>query len=184
MHIWDVEAPDECNWCLEIALVDAVFSFAIPRLNAYREWLLQERHQYAYEFYRTALQIHLTHNPDKRLVNYLCLKSPIHLFFLNDLLEVFPDARLVWLHRDPASVLPSMAKLYEGFWAWHPYEPGIGDKMWLGQHVLKFTAEEVKRGMAFRDEFAKATGRGDQFYDVSFRELQKFVNIVAWRNPV
>ncbi len=39
------------------------------------------------------------------------LKSPNHLWCLPSLLEAYPDARIIWTHRDPAKVLPSLASL-------------------------------------------------------------------------
>jgi hypothetical protein len=39
------------------------------------------------------------------------LKAPAHLFGLESLLEVYPDARLLFTRRDPAEALPSLANL-------------------------------------------------------------------------
>jgi hypothetical protein len=39
------------------------------------------------------------------------LKSPDHLFTMAAIKAVYPDARFVFVHRDPLSVLPSVAKL-------------------------------------------------------------------------
>ncbi|MGH7043497.1 MAG: sulfotransferase family protein [Acetobacteraceae bacterium] len=41
------------------------------------------------------------------------LKCPDHVFALGDLRAVFPDARIVFVHRDPVKVLLSVAKLTE-----------------------------------------------------------------------
>ena len=38
------------------------------------------------------------------------LKSPDHLFALDDIRKVYPDAQLVLVHRDPVRVLASVAK--------------------------------------------------------------------------
>ena len=57
----------------------------------------------AYQRYRTLLSILVLEQPDKQLV----LKSPEHLWFLPALLQTFPDARVIWTHRDPARALPS-----------------------------------------------------------------------------
>jgi hypothetical protein len=39
------------------------------------------------------------------------LKSPDHVFALDALRDVYPDARFVFTHRHPGDVLPSLAKL-------------------------------------------------------------------------
>ncbi|CAB9522760.1 expressed unknown protein [Seminavis robusta] len=40
------------------------------------------------------------------------LKDPNHTAYLPELLEVFPDARLIFTHRPPAEIVPSMAKTW------------------------------------------------------------------------
>jgi hypothetical protein len=39
------------------------------------------------------------------------LKSPNHLWCLPELLRTYPDARVIWTHRDPAKLVPSLASL-------------------------------------------------------------------------
>jgi hypothetical protein len=41
------------------------------------------------------------------------LKCPDHIFALGALREVYPDAGIVFVHRDPLAVLPSVARLTE-----------------------------------------------------------------------
>ena len=41
------------------------------------------------------------------------LKCPDHIFALGALREVYPDANLVFVHRDPVAVLASVARLTE-----------------------------------------------------------------------
>jgi hypothetical protein len=41
------------------------------------------------------------------------LKSPQHLFDLPGLMEIYPDARIVWTHRDPVSALSRDAERLE-----------------------------------------------------------------------
>jgi hypothetical protein len=75
----------------------------------YQRWLDAEGHREAYRFHKRFLQ-HLQHqNNTGRWV----LKSPDHIFAMKALLEVYPDARLVFVHRDPLRVLSSVAKLTE-----------------------------------------------------------------------
>ncbi len=50
--------------------------------------------------------------PDKRLV----LKSPIHTARIPAILEIFPDARFLYIHRDPFSVYPSTLRLVEALY--------------------------------------------------------------------
>jgi hypothetical protein len=63
----------------------------------------------AYTAYRRQLQLVQHHRPHgARFV----LKDPTHLVHLEAILELFPDARLVFTHRDPARALSSLCSLY------------------------------------------------------------------------
>ena len=44
------------------------------------------------------------------------LKDPCHLFSLDELFEALPKARVVWLHRDPATVSASLCALLSKVW--------------------------------------------------------------------
>ncbi|MCB0841175.1 MAG: sulfotransferase, partial [Bacteroidetes bacterium] len=48
------------------------------------------------------------HNPGKRLV----LKSPPNLLFLPEIMKTYPDARFVFIHRNPLEIYHSMQKLW------------------------------------------------------------------------
>src|SRR6202012_1421265 len=66
-------------------------------------------HLPAYSFHRRFLQ-HLQHQaPGRRWV----VKCPDHLFALDAIRAVYPDAKLIFVHRDPVKVLLSVAKLTE-----------------------------------------------------------------------
>ena len=39
------------------------------------------------------------------------LKTPNHLWHLDALLAAYPDARIIWTHRDPGPVVTSLASL-------------------------------------------------------------------------
>lgn len=61
----------------------------------------------AYAFHKQFLQHLQWRCPGERWV----LKAPSHLGQLEPLLAVYPDARIVWTHRDPLKVLPSVASI-------------------------------------------------------------------------
>jgi hypothetical protein len=42
-------------------------------------------------------------------------KSPTHTLFINSLMEIYPDARLIITHRHPFEVIPSFAKMYASY---------------------------------------------------------------------
>jgi hypothetical protein len=84
------------------------------RVPAYAEWLEREGHLEAYRFHKRFLQ-HLQHQSARsgRPRGRWVLKCPDHIFAFDALCAVYPDARFVFVHRDPLRVLPSMARLTE-----------------------------------------------------------------------
>jgi hypothetical protein len=74
---------------------------------AYARWLEQADMAPAYAQHRSALQALQSAQPTERWV----LKTPNHLWDLDALRAAYPDARIVWTHRDPAPVVTSLASL-------------------------------------------------------------------------
>ncbi len=108
LHPLDATSPQECSEINAHVFRSLRFdtTYHIPR---YRRWLDQAGHVPAYRFHRRFLQ-HLQHQaPGGRWV----VKCPDHLFALDAIRVVYPDARLVFVHRDPVKVLLSVAKLTE-----------------------------------------------------------------------
>jgi hypothetical protein len=85
-------------------------TFRVPR---YLEWLDGHGHDLAYRFHKRFLQ-HLQHQTadDAEAIQWV-LKCPDHVFALDAIHAVYPDARIVFVHRDPLKVLPSVARLTE-----------------------------------------------------------------------
>jgi len=96
------------------------------------------------------------------------LKTPQHMLDLPALLNVFPDARIIFTHRDPQKIVGSAASL-----AWNqtaiysddvtPHEVG---KEWMGKSVL-----QVDRMLAARS-MVPAERRIDIGYDAMERDWQ------------
>ncbi len=108
LHPLDATSPQECSEITGHVFRSLRFDTTY-RIPSYRRWLDQDGHLPAYRFHRRFLQ-HLEHQaPGRRWV----LKCPDHLFALDAIRLVYPDARLVFVHRDPVKVLLSVAKLTE-----------------------------------------------------------------------
>lgn len=73
----------------------------------YARWLERADMGPAYAQHRLALQTLQSRQPTERWV----LKTPNHLWHLDALLAAYPDARVVWTHRDPGPVVTSLASL-------------------------------------------------------------------------
>jgi hypothetical protein len=113
----------------------------------------------AYRFHRRVLQLLQSRGGPRRWH----LKSPPDAFFLDAVLAVFPDARFVMTHRDPASVLGSVCSLIhtmQGITG-APAEPHA-----LGAAERDTWAEGMRRALAVRARIGE-----ERFADVHFHEL-------------
>jgi hypothetical protein len=108
IHSMSAHDPEEC-----VALFTNVFrtlQYNVQyRVPGYVAWLLGEDPRVAYGQYRRQLQLVQHHRPHG--VRF-ALKDPTHSVFLETILELFPDARFVFTHRDPVTTLSSLASLY------------------------------------------------------------------------
>ena len=93
------------------------------------------------------------------------LKTPQHMLDLPALLDVFPDARLIFTHRDPCSVVGSAASL-----AWNQtilYSDDTCARR-TGQEWLRKTALQIERMRAARDAIAP-----ERMIDVQYEDMER-----------
>jgi hypothetical protein len=107
LHPFDALSPQECADITAHSFHSLRFdmTYEVP---SYRRWLDRRGHVAAYREHKRFLQ-HLQGDRPAQWV----LKCPDHVFALEALRAVYPDARLVFVHRDPVEVLPSVARLTE-----------------------------------------------------------------------
>jgi hypothetical protein len=141
-HPMAATRPEQCNLLNDWSFVNQAWmaSFDIP---SYREWFLDADYAPAYEAHRRTLQ-HLQWRHPGRWV----LKYPKHLLSLDALLDTYPDAVLVWTHRDPAVVLPSVVSLTGYMRASNT--PGF-DPVRFGREWVVIEELALHRGLATRD---------------------------------
>jgi hypothetical protein len=111
-HIHEIKAtePEECNILMRHAF-GSLYLASEWNLPRYAQWLVNHDMTKSYRYYRKLLRLLLWHKPG----NFLVLKCPSHLLNLNAILDVFPDANIVWLHRHPAKTIPSYLNLLSVF---------------------------------------------------------------------
>ncbi len=108
LHQLSAEAPQECTDITAHSFQSLRFD-TTHHIPSYQAWLDAHGHDDAFRFHRRFLQHLETQAPGRRWV----LKSPDHVFALDAIKRVYPDARIVFLHRDPLSVVASCSKLAE-----------------------------------------------------------------------
>ncbi len=137
---------------------------ALTHVPSYHAWLETEDFVGAYELERTLLQLLMWSSPSRS--GRWLLKSPAHLFHLAELLTVFPDATIVWTHRDPSKVLPSLCSLVAHL---RGMMTDSVNPHAIGRFLLADMPRGITRSMRLRDEGGDAlTGR---FVDVHYEDL-------------
>ena len=159
VHYVDATTYEEC-WYL-FANSFAVLNWDLQSgLRSYGDWLTTEHDmRQAYREYKQYLQVRLSQEPCRQLV----LKCPEHLWFIDALLDVFPDACIVWTHRDPYPTLGSYCSLMSMQWR-NLY--GQIPVQRLGSHMVYRLHQGVEQAMAARDRHPS-----HRFVDVRFHEL-------------
>ena len=126
---FDGWSPQECTELTAHVFQSLRFD-TTHHVPSYRAWLDQQGSLAAYRCHKRFLQ-HLQHQSGRRP---WILKCPDHVFALEALRKVYPDARIVFLHRDPLKVLPSVAQLTEVLRA--PFTTRI-DRGEIGRQVTR-----------------------------------------------
>jgi len=108
---------------------------------SYARWLEHADMAPAYAQHRLALQTLQSRQPTQRWI----LKTPNHLWHLDALLDAYPDARIIWTHRDPGPVVTSLASL-----------ANAAQRPLTSRTDPRPTAEEWKRKCTFALESAMA----------------------------
>ncbi len=108
LHPLTAQSPQECTEITGHVFMSLRFD-TTHHVPSYRRWLDRTGHLAAYRFHKRFLQ-HLQYRDGARR---WVLKCPDHVFALDALRETYPDARFVFLHRDPLEVLQSVARLTE-----------------------------------------------------------------------
>lgn len=159
VHYVDAAEVEEC-WQLLRQSIMSISYESLAYLPTYSTWLAGQDWTPAYRRHRRNLQLIGLNEPDKRWV----LKNPSHLFALDALMEVYPDALVIQTHRDPTTLIASMCSLAE-----HA-TPGYSTTF-VGETIGRTQLELWSRGLR---EFSVARARYDQaqFIDVAFDDLR------------
>jgi Sulfotransferase family len=129
-------------------------------LPNYRDWIFQTDVTSAYEYHKRFLQLLQADAP-----GVWNLKMPSHALNIPTLLKVYPDARLLWIHRDPLTATGSFCSLltlaHQGFL-------GKVDIEWLAQNCPWQAAQHANRAMDARDALGE-----DRIIDVHYADLMR-----------
>jgi len=155
-HPFAARRPEQCNLLHDWAFINQtpIASYHVP---SYRDWVLDADHTPAYDAHLRTLQ-HLQWRTGGRWA----LKYPKHLLSLETLLATYPDAVLVWTHRDPAVVVPSACSLTSYM---RELTSGTVDRERFGREWAVLEELAARRGVSVRDRMAPP------IIDVHYHEL-------------
>jgi hypothetical protein len=108
VHLIDARLPQECIAITGHAFISYLFE-SMYFVDSYRAWHDSRDKHPAYEYHKQFLQ----HLQWRAPGDHWVLKAPSHMFALEALLQTYPDARIIFTHRDPLKVLPSCASFTE-----------------------------------------------------------------------
>ena len=158
IHPMEAAGPTECVLLFAIEFRSIHFETG-ALLPSYGRWLEQADLAPAYATHRRALQLLQWRMPAERWQ----LKSPAHLMALDALVATYPGARMIWTHRDPLTVLASVASLNTVL---HSMSTAEVNPVTVGREWAPKLAMLLDRGCEFRDRVGD-----DGFYDLDYREL-------------
>jgi hypothetical protein len=143
LHLYDEDGSDECHAFLQQSW-GAAGLHNLFRVPEYFDWLMN------------GLDLVETYRIHKRQLQCLqwrserkpwALKYPNHVIAMNEILAVYPDARFVMTHRDPAQVVGSISKMTWNLPGMRAANPA--DMHEVGQDMLHFIQRHIDRIMEF-----------------------------------
>ena len=150
------DSPAECVHVMNHDFKAMQWEASAP-MPAYTEFIYACDMTSAYTLHRRYLQV-LQH----RAPGPWALKGPSHALWLPTLLNIYPDARLVWTHRDPCTAVASLCSLMANA---HRRNCDDADVEYLSRNVPLGLVEHVQRPMAMLDEI------GDRIHHIQFSSL-------------
>lgn len=108
-HFIDPTGPEECIVFLRHTFMYEFMGYW--RVKSYQEWVMQQDFTPVYKYYRKVLQLLSWKCPGKHVL----LKNPQHLISIEGIINAFPDACILWTHRDIREVVPSFCSLLSNY---------------------------------------------------------------------
>jgi hypothetical protein len=159
MHHTEATTATECQDLMGMSFRTVHFD-GFARVPSYLEWVIDTDMKPTYRYHRRVLRLLQWHCPP----TLWHLKTPVHMFALDALVEAYPNARFLWSHRDPVKVLGSVCSLIHYTRSW---SSDRDDSVELGSEQLDRWWLAIQRAMDFRERLGD-----DRFADVAFAELQ------------
>ena len=158
-HVIRADQPDECRFALQ----QSFWSPTIPSTTSapnYARWCLDADARGAFQRYHRLLGLIGGDAPQRWL-----LKDPCHLWALDALIDTFPDACIVYIHRQPELALASAANMIFEFRQMLGAQP----RETVGREQIAMWARAQARAEQVRERYDD----GRRFCDVRNEDLQR-----------
>ena len=126
---------DECLWLQRQSFVSNMWAGGWSAAT-YDAWWQAQDEAASYDYLRQCLQLIGLNDPGRRWL----LKNPSHILRLGQVFRIFPDARVIQTHRDPAKAIPSLCAILIG-----------------GHHIMESGRREERAHIMGMREVAKWT---------------------------
>jgi hypothetical protein len=152
--------PNECMFFIN-ADFKALMWEGRGKLPNYRDWLFNKADLTStYRYHKRFLQVLQADAP-----GVWNLKQPSHGLWLETLLKTYPDARLVWTHRDPLTATGSFCSLMKMASSSFGLTP---DLQWIAENYLWQAVEHANRIMNSRAKLGH-----ERIVDVHYADLMR-----------
>jgi hypothetical protein len=163
VHEFAAEIPNECTMLMGISFLCDGWRSAIGQVPSFNTWIAKSNPETALRFHRRMLKLLQWRNPRKHWV----LKDVHHLGKIEALFKLYPDACVVWPHRDPVRATSSFISL-------------IGTIQWAGSDfpltagALEFLKNPIYMGARLDnviDLLERSAIPSRQFFNFLYKDL-------------
>ena len=151
-HYVGADEAEECLMLVNQSFVSVMYGSALS-LADYDKWMMDEDWTRSLQRHSDNLRLIGAAAPDRQWL----LKNPSYVLAMRELFSVYPDAKVVWMHRHPREAVGSLVDMMWTF--------AGGDPHRFAARELRLWSEGVRRTEEVRAD------HNDAFFDVDYRKL-------------
>ena len=159
IHPLGARLPEECLIITSHSFFSLQFQ-TMYHVPSYETWLEEQDLRICYEWHRRVLQ-----QLQRRIPGRWVLKAPAHLFGIEALFAAYPDAGVIFTHREPLEVAGSLASLTAVLRS--TFSDGVDPKA-VGPEMSGRWSDAMYRALRARDA---GVAPAERFYDVRYLDL-------------
>ncbi|HEY9032659.1 MAG TPA: sulfotransferase [Pseudomonadales bacterium] len=155
IHHTTADTPEECIHLLNHTFQDVQFGVE-TMMEPYGSWFRQQDLHNSYRYYANLLRMLQWQRPGDRWL----LKSPCHLWALDIINDMFPDACIIITHRNPLEAVTSYCSMMAAMMKERVFDPKT-----LGPVVMDYLASKVESSLRQREHIDSSRILDLQFND-------------------